>query len=39
MNVRSDQRKFSEVECDALVVGVFEGERPESVCLLISTRC
>lgn len=30
MNVRSDNRKFSEIECDAIVLGVFEGERPES---------
>jgi len=30
MNVRSDNRKFSEIECDAIVLGVFEGERPAS---------
>jgi len=30
MEVKADARKFYEVECDALVVGVYEGEKPES---------
>ncbi len=29
MEVKADSRKFYEIECDALVVGVFEGEKPE----------
>jgi leucyl aminopeptidase len=29
MEVKADSRKFSEIECDALVVGVYEGEKPE----------
>jgi len=29
MEIKADARKFSEIECDALVVGVYEGERPE----------
>jgi leucyl aminopeptidase len=29
MEVKADSRKFSEIECDALVVGVCEGEKPE----------
>ena len=30
MEVKADSRKFYEIECDALAVGVFEGEKPES---------
>jgi leucyl aminopeptidase len=30
MEVKADARKFHEVECDALVVGVYEGEKPEA---------
>lgn len=30
MQVTADARNFYEIECDALVVGVYEGERPES---------
>lgn len=29
MEVKVDSREFHEIECDALVVAVFEGERPE----------
>src|SRR6187549_3630819 len=29
MEVKADARKFSEIECDALVVPVYEGEQPE----------
>ncbi len=29
MEVKADASKFYEIECDALVVGVFEGEKPE----------
>ena len=29
MEIKADARKFSEIECDALVVWVYEGERPE----------
>ena len=29
MEVKADARKFYEIECDALVVGVYEGEKPE----------
>ncbi len=29
MNVKSDSRNYFEIECDAIVIGVFEGERPE----------
>lgn len=29
MDVKADARKFSEIECDALVVPVYEGEQPE----------
>ena len=29
MEVKADTRKFHEIECDALVVGVYEGEKPE----------
>lgn len=29
MEVKADSRKFYEIECDALVVGIFEGEKPE----------
>ncbi|MBS1787599.1 MAG: leucyl aminopeptidase [Acidobacteria bacterium] len=29
MEVKADSRKFYEIECDALAVGVFEGEKPE----------
>lgn len=29
MEVKADSRKFYEIECDALVVGFFEGEKPE----------
>ncbi|MCG3160817.1 MAG: Cytosol aminopeptidase [Acidobacteria bacterium] len=29
MEVKADSRKFHEIECDALVVAVFEGEKPE----------
>jgi leucyl aminopeptidase len=29
MEVKADSRQFHEIECDALVVAVFEGERPE----------
>jgi leucyl aminopeptidase len=29
MEVKADSRKFHEIECDALVVGIHEGERPE----------
>ena len=28
MEVKADTRKFHEIECDALVVGLFEGEKP-----------
>jgi leucyl aminopeptidase len=28
MEVKADARKFHEIECDALVVGVYEGEKP-----------
>ncbi|MBK6799053.1 MAG: leucyl aminopeptidase [Acidobacteria bacterium] len=28
MEVKADTRKFYEIECDALVVGLFEGEKP-----------
>ncbi len=30
MEVKADSRKFYEIECDALAVGIFEGEKPES---------
>jgi leucyl aminopeptidase len=30
MEVKADSRKFYEIECDALAVSVFEGEKPES---------
>lgn len=30
MEVKADSRKFYEIECDALVVGIFEGEKPDS---------
>jgi leucyl aminopeptidase len=30
MEVKADARRFFEIECDALVVGVYEGEKPES---------
>ena len=29
MEVKADSRKFHEIECDALVVAVFEGEKPD----------
>ncbi|MFN7931338.1 MAG: hypothetical protein U0Y68_26095 [Blastocatellia bacterium] len=29
MEVKADARKFYEIECDALVVNVYEGEKPE----------
>ena len=29
MNVKADTRNYSDIDCDALVIGVFEGERPE----------
>ena len=29
MEVKADSREFHEIECDALVVAVFEGEKPE----------
>ena len=29
MEVKADSRQFYEIECDALVVGVFEGEKPK----------
>lgn len=29
MEVKADSRQFHEIECDALVVAVFEGEKPE----------
>ena len=29
MEVKTDSREFHEIECDALVVAVFEGEKPE----------
>ncbi len=29
MEVKADSRKFYEIECDALVVGIFEGEKPD----------
>jgi leucyl aminopeptidase len=29
MEVKTDSRQFHEIECDALVVAVFEGEKPE----------
>ena len=29
MEVKADARKFYEIECDALVVSVYEGEKPE----------
>lgn len=34
MEVKADSRKFYEIECDALVVGVYEGEKPEEGTLL-----
>jgi leucyl aminopeptidase len=30
MEVKADSRKFYEIECDALAVGVFEGEKPDA---------
>jgi leucyl aminopeptidase len=33
MEVKADSRKFHEIECDALVVGVYEGENPEGTVL------
>jgi leucyl aminopeptidase len=33
MEVKADSRKFHEIECDALVVGVYEGEKPEGTVL------
>ncbi|MBK9313870.1 MAG: leucyl aminopeptidase [Acidobacteria bacterium] len=30
MQVKSDNRNYSEIECDALVLSIFEGEKPES---------
>jgi leucyl aminopeptidase len=33
MEVKSDARKFYEIECDVLVVGVHEGERPQESAL------
>ncbi len=30
MEVKADSRKFYEIECDALAVSVFEGEKPEA---------
>lgn len=30
MEVKADSRKFHEIECDALVVGIYEGEKPEA---------
>ncbi|MFN0124825.1 MAG: leucyl aminopeptidase [Blastocatellia bacterium] len=30
MEVKADARKFFEIECDALVVAVYEGEKPET---------
>ena len=30
MEVKADARKFYEIECDALAVGVYEGEKPEA---------
>ncbi|QQS46002.1 MAG: leucyl aminopeptidase [Acidobacteriota bacterium] len=30
MQIKSDNRNYSEIECDALVLSVFEGEKPES---------
>jgi len=29
MEIKADSREFHEIECDALVVAVFEGEKPE----------
>src|SRR5215831_4171921 len=29
MEVKADSRQFHEIECDALVVAVFEGEKPD----------
>src|SRR5687767_4595400 len=29
MEIKVDSREFHEIECDALVVAVFEGEKPE----------
>src|SRR5215510_2629379 len=29
MEVKADSRQYHEIECDALVVAVFEGEKPE----------
>ncbi|MCI0337591.1 MAG: leucyl aminopeptidase [Acidobacteria bacterium] len=29
MEVKADARKFAEIDCDALVVGVYEGEKPD----------
>src|SRR5262245_57962196 len=29
MEVKADSREFHEIECDALVIAVFEGEKPE----------
>ncbi len=33
MEVKADSRKFNDIECDALVVGVYEGEKPEGSAL------
>ncbi len=30
MEVKADSRRFYEIECDALVAGVYEGEKPEA---------
>ncbi len=30
MEVKADARKFYEIECDALVVAIYEGEKPEA---------
>jgi leucyl aminopeptidase len=30
MEVKADSREFHEIECDALVVAIFEGEKPEN---------
>jgi hypothetical protein len=34
MEVKADARKFSEIECDALVVPVYEGEQARDRCPL-----
>src|SRR5215468_11416503 len=33
MEIKIDSREFHEIECDALVVPIFEGEKPEGAVL------